>query len=92
MVRLDPIRTDPDEDRMHNKFGAAMLGAVLGGVIGFLVGYPLFPKTFLALGSSALVGAIAVGTVGFWLGERFTYFFLDWLRHSYRRGPFDRFD
>ncbi len=92
MVRLDPILSDPDEDRMHNKIGAAMFGAVLGGAMGFWLGCLLAAKAFLGLGGTAIVGAIVVGAIGFWFGERFTHFVGHLLRNGFQRSPLDRDD
>lgn len=80
MVRLEPILSDPDEDRQHNKIGAAMLGVVLGGIIGFLCGWPLSSTSWLLTAGVVLASAAIVGLIGYWRGEEFTLFVAEWLK------------
>jgi membrane protein YqaA with SNARE-associated domain len=89
MVRLEPILTDPEEDRQHNKIGAAMLGAFIGAVFAVMIGLSLAKSPWLIWVGCPIAGAILGAPIGYLLGERLIRFVADNLRNNRRFDPFD---
>jgi hypothetical protein len=89
MVREEPILSDPEEDRQHNKIGAAMLGAFIGAGCAVMIGLSAAKSPWLIWGAFPLVGAIVGAPIGYLLGERLIRFVAHGLRNNRHFDPYD---
>jgi hypothetical protein len=64
------------EDHLSNVFTGTLLGALAGFGLAWSAGSYVFDAPPLVTGSMILVGALAGGVLGFFLGEAF----IEWLR------------
>jgi hypothetical protein len=89
MIRLEPILTDPEDDRQHNKIGAAMLGAFIGAVFAVMIGLSIAKSPWLIWVGMPVIGAIVGGPIGYLLGERLIRIVASSLRHNRHFDPYD---